>query len=575
MRLNIAVANISLLALSAFQVDAFQTYPRHAFLSPSVKKTPFQAYHTDQRPQIKQSLIAMSASSKDKKSIDELYRIAMEEDEEWYNEFVRDVLGEENIAITSSTKEESGDVLKSGSESQSDSDPKRRVKKKEEEDSHPEMVVKEETVSSSPDIGEKLEEEKEQAAPSEPLNAQVNTKIAEDENEEDRATDENQTRESSIKTNPEDDVLVQYTDMYNNVQRVPMSVLSGLGYDMAGVARLQAAVLELIIDDEMSMPKEGLPRRWMVESRDSKEVKILKKRAPVTEKNNMEDDNRQSRKSRTSRSRTEETRGDRRERQSQKVPDEQRRGRSRPNKKAGMDDGAMGGESSTLWMDIPTFKQYLRREADLRLMIIGPDWEDWVKGESDWRLKLYKNWLDVVENGVGDDMMDEMSYVPDSEKQKGRPSRPRKRAVEGDTPRERRARSQTDSQGERRRRRSSRSNSDQRQRSRMPDDDIQASSRNERGGRMRRQREVPVDIDRPSRRSPRPEDDSDLDKERISRDGSSGDDEIRRPRKSEIFDTDDSTPRRRRARRKQLAEEDDYNSEPETEYRQGRRRERR
>lgn len=69
-------------------------------------------------------------------------------------------------------------------------------------------------------------------------------------------------------------------------------------------------------------------------------------------------------------------------------------------------------KSSSIWMDIPTFKQYLRTEAELRLAILGPDWEDWVKGESDWRLNLYKSWLDVVDNGVGDDVFEGISYAP-------------------------------------------------------------------------------------------------------------------------------------------------------------------
>jgi hypothetical protein len=579
----------------------------------------------------------MSASDEDKKSIEELYIIAMEEDEEWYNEFVRDVLGEEHNIITASTSKEvprgesnigsepemvgeehivtasstkevsrgesnivseaemvgeehvvtaSSTKEVSGSESnivsepktvcdpETDSEPNLRAKKEQVEDRESKKMSKEETVSVLPSIGESFEEENEHvtAAASEPLDAQQDMKNANNENVgngEDSAVEKSQADESHT----EDDVLVQYTDMYNNVQRVPMSILSELGYDMTGVARLQAAVLELIIDDEMSMPKEGLPRRWMVESRDSKEVKILRKRAPVTD-TIMKENNRRSSNSREPRSRAEDSRGRRRERQG-RTSDEQRKGRSRPNKKAGMDDGAMSGESSTLWMDIPTFKQYLRREADLRLMIIGPDWEDWVKGESDWRLNLYKKWLNVVENGVGDDMMDEMSYVPDGERQKIRSRPARKRVIEGDTPRERRDRSQSDNQGERGHRRSSKSNSDQRQRSRTSNGSIRANSGNERGARMRRERQGSADIERPTKRPPRAENDFDVVRKRTSRDESFEDEENRRPRRSDTIDTGDSTPERRRARRKPLDEEDDYAIEPESNYRQRQKRERR
>jgi len=599
MGLTIAITKISVLTLSAFHVDAFQTDPRPAFLSPSLRRTVCQPCQSARRLQKNHSLVAMSASDEDKKSIEELYIIAMEEDEEWYNEFVRDVLGEEhNIITASSTKEVSGSESNIVSEPEnvieSETDNEPEIVSKSVTDSEPETVSesnlsaeeqegenreskkmdKEETVSLSPSIGESFEEENEHfaAAASEQLDAQQDIKNANNENVEngeDLAVEQSQTDESHT----EDDVLVQYTDMYNNVQRVPMSILSELGYDMAGVARLQAAVLELIIDDEMSMPKEGLPRRWMVESRDSKEVKILRKRAPVTD-TIMKENNRRSSNSREPRSRAEDSRGRRRERQG-RTSDEQRKGRSRPNKKAGMDDGAMSGESSTLWMDIPTFKQYLRREADLRLMIIGPDWEDWVKGESDWRLNLYKQWLNVVENGVGDDMMDEMSYVPDGEIQKIRSRPARKRVIEGDTPRERRDRSQSDNQGERGRRRSSRSNSDQRQRSRTSNGSIRANSGNERGARMRRERQGSADIERPTKRPPRAENDFDVVRERTSRDESFEDEENRRPRRSDIIDTGDSTSERRRARRKALDEEDDYDIEPESNYRQRQKRERR
>ena len=41
-------------------------------------------------------------------------------------------------------------------------------------------------------------------------------------------------------------------------------------------------------------------------------------------------------------------------------------------------------------MDLPTFRDYLRKEARLRLRILGPDWRESVLDESRWRHNLYK-----------------------------------------------------------------------------------------------------------------------------------------------------------------------------------------
>ena len=49
-------------------------------------------------------------------------------------------------------------------------------------------------------------------------------------------------------------------------------------------------------------------------------------------------------------------------------------------------------------MDVETFTSYLQKEAQLRLLILGPSWSDAVKDESRWRLKIYKNWLAIVIN---------------------------------------------------------------------------------------------------------------------------------------------------------------------------------
>ena len=74
------------------------------------------------------------------------------------------------------------------------------------------------------------------------------------------------------------------------------------------------------------------------------------------------------------------------------------------------------------WMDLPTFRDFLRKEAQLRLNILGPDWKESVLDESRWRYDLYKTWLTMLDEGVGEDLLD--GYV---DRQPGRERRRRRR----------------------------------------------------------------------------------------------------------------------------------------------------
>ena len=55
------------------------------------------------------------------------------------------------------------------------------------------------------------------------------------------------------------------------------------------------------------------------------------------------------------------------------------------------------------WPNLPTFKQFLRQESELRLMILGPGFADTIRDEASWRLKLYEQWLVLLEDGYGED----------------------------------------------------------------------------------------------------------------------------------------------------------------------------
>ena len=63
------------------------------------------------------------------------------------------------------------------------------------------------------------------------------------------------------------------------------------------------------------------------------------------------------------------------------------------------DDDPSGNK---FWMDLPMFKDFLRKEAQFRLKILGPDWKESVLDESRWRYDLYKTWLQMIDEGVGE-----------------------------------------------------------------------------------------------------------------------------------------------------------------------------
>ena len=69
-------------------------------------------------------------------------------------------------------------------------------------------------------------------------------------------------------------------------------------------------------------------------------------------------------------------------------------------------------DDDSVWMDVSTFKQFLRKEMDLRLWILGPDWKDQIRSESQWRLNLYKQWKSAIDDGIGKDFTEEYARYP-------------------------------------------------------------------------------------------------------------------------------------------------------------------
>ena len=50
-------------------------------------------------------------------------------------------------------------------------------------------------------------------------------------------------------------------------------------------------------------------------------------------------------------------------------------------------------------MDLSTFRTFLCKEAQLRLSTLGPGWSNAVKEESQWRLEMYRKFLERVRAG--------------------------------------------------------------------------------------------------------------------------------------------------------------------------------
>lgn len=91
-------------------------------------------------------------------------------------------------------------------------------------------------------------------------------------------------------------------------------------------------------------------------------------------------------------------------RQSRQTRGSDRRQRKPRRQELLIDRDAYGDDPSgnKFWMDLPMFKDFLMKEARFRLKILGPDWKESVLDESRWRYDLYKTWLQMIDDGVGE-----------------------------------------------------------------------------------------------------------------------------------------------------------------------------
>jgi hypothetical protein len=123
------------------------------------------------------------------------------------------------------------------------------------------------------------------------------------------------------------------------------------------------------------------------------------------------------------------------------LEDQQRRLRQRPpaRRRELLIDRGEDGEPAPnkFWMDLPTFRDFLRKEAQFRLQILGPDWKESVLDESRWRYDLYKTWLTMLDEGVGENPLYEYGDRPDGRRSSPQPrSRGERRRRKGPSERE-------------------------------------------------------------------------------------------------------------------------------------------
>ena len=424
-------------------------------------------------------------------SIEELYQKAMEEDKEWYDSFVKDILGENdghddddndddrqneagfNRSLGAGEKEERQQV-KVVENMKKEKEPRRKENNTEtmsqvqttrtginssnqsknqalfdgegEEDERRQQRRQRQPKLDEMEVEPSLDREPVSKTSAETITndtSEIKDQIHKKQGDEDTSSDVDNESDKE-----EEEYIIQFVDMFNLEQKVPMSIMTKLGYQPSDVVKLRAEVLELIIEDEIEIPKEEnvrgemiprVPRRWMVESKDMREVKVLQKRKKKVINNEQKHSTfenvrstpdegvdeksipRSQRRRKGNRrdeyddinmnERRRRRRDDERRRPSSSTLSKQRR-RSSSSDRRQRQSKAQQSNNDSIWMDVPTFKQYLRKEAELRIAILGDDWTDIVKSESEWRLNLYQGWLDLIEDGFGDDVFEDISYAP-------------------------------------------------------------------------------------------------------------------------------------------------------------------
>jgi hypothetical protein len=226
--------------------------------------------------------------------------------------------------------------------------------------------------------------------------------------------------------------VVVYRDLYTGTLLVaPLKALTRLGYVAEEVLFLQPDALSLILDDKIAKPRRGVPQQWKVSPSQKKvlqdDVRIMTKdqakeilesskskkqpqrtlerdqEVPKRRRPREEDEDPKRRKRRPTAEQDAEAR-----QRVRNIGEQQRRPNTEKKVRPTLsnDRGDPPTPVNPVWVDINTFRDLLRREAEMRVRILGSDWKKTVKEESKWRLDLYKEWLWSLSDGVGDPIVE-------------------------------------------------------------------------------------------------------------------------------------------------------------------------
>jgi hypothetical protein len=264
---------------------------------------------------------------------------------------------------------------------------------------------------------------------------------------EETPTKEQSTNNSQHKEDAEtanDRVVIYKGPSAKSWKQLPLEQLVSLGYTEEDVKALIPDTLDLIASERIKCPRNGLPARWkqkgsrqeLVRVVSAREAKLLatsnKKKAPLhqhggrnpprAKKPELTEPMQQRHKTLDSTTRPKYARDDltaridrRRRRERVTVLED---GSPKPvyNGRKTLDAvprrrhrGDPPSPNSIIWPDMDSFRKLLRKEAELRLGILGDGWADAVKDETMWRHDLYSDWLWILKNGVGNPIVESRS----------------------------------------------------------------------------------------------------------------------------------------------------------------------
>ncbi|CAB9521750.1 expressed unknown protein [Seminavis robusta] len=249
-------------------------------------------------------------------------------------------------------------------------------------------------------------------------------------NSQDAAVQETSTGTNSTDVASDEEVILFFDISKQRLQVAPLATLADLGYNKRDLAGLRADIAASVMINKTPRPSRGIPSKWkapknkqgettaqvvqvlprskaevlLEEDRLKRPTTTIRERPPVNDRRKMaqEEERERRRKTAMNNRRSREKQAFNADGSPKNVYNVRKKGVSPGQRqRLKLDDPP----TPRYWMDIDTFRDLLRKEAEIRLRLVGDDFEDAVKEECDWRLKLYKDWLWKLDKGVGGSMV--------------------------------------------------------------------------------------------------------------------------------------------------------------------------